>query len=757
MKQLLLSLVTAAVLAGCTQSNAAAPTAAPAAGALTEQSQSSHATAQGSVTPLRHADLAFHTGGRVVQVLVTEGDQVKAGQPLVKLDAAELKAILSQAQADLARMQAGARAEEIAAAQANVAIATAQVKAAQVELDNAKNGSAQAADVASAQAQVAQTQTQLKAVQDGYDSITTGIETLKEYGRSGSTLSRYAEQTRVQLAAAQAAYHAAQQRLTLAATSQNDTVRSAQARLNIALGQQNAAQAQLDLLKAGSTQEQIEAATARVIQAQAALDDTALVAPFDGTIAELNTNLGEMVGPGSRVASLADLKQWQVETDDLGELDVVNVQSNAPVTITVDALPGVLLTGQVKSIMPRSTVKRGDVTYTAKVTIADPDPRLMWGMTASADFPGRPLAAASSPATEAARTSSGSSAGVTGYVTPIRHADLAFGTSGSVEQVLVTAGEQVKAGQPLVKLQDTALQAALAQAQADLKNLQNGARPEEITAAQANLDIAQSQLELAQAELSRLQNGALTVSIAAAQADAARAQAELKVAQDSYDALVLGSGHGVADDRQAPGRGLGAYEEQKRSQLAATQAAYAAALKRVAEARVNADHSLQAARAGVDVAAAQRDAAQARLALITAGATSQQIDMAKARVAQAQAALDEATLVAPFDGTIAEVAVNPGEIAVPGTRLISLADVTHWEVDTDDLTEKEVVGVAPGTPASITLDALPGVTFNGQVMSITPRSTTKSGDVTYTVKLSIADPDPRVRWGMTAAVDILDK
>jgi HlyD family secretion protein len=339
------------------------------------------------VTPVRHADLAFRTGGRVVQVLVKEGDQVKAGQPLVKLDDAELKAGLLQSQADLAHWQAGARAEEIAAAQANVAIADAQVKAARVELDNAKNGAQQAADVATAQAQLAQAKTQLIAVQDAYDSITTGIETLKQYGRSGSTLSRYAEQTRIQMTAAQAADNAAQKRLALASTSKDADVRSAQARLNIALGRQNAARAQLDLVKAGSTQEQIDAAQARLTQAQAALDETTLVAPFDGTIAELNVNVGEMVGPGSHVASMADLNQWQVETDDLGEVDVVNVQPNAPATITVDALPDVSLTGQVKSIVPRSTVKRGDVTYTVKVTIADPDPRLKWGMTASVDIP----------------------------------------------------------------------------------------------------------------------------------------------------------------------------------------------------------------------------------------------------------------------------------------------------------------------------------------------------------------------------------
>ena len=172
------------------------------------------------------------------------------------------------------------------------------------------------------------------------------------------------------------------------------------------------------------------------------------------------------------------------------------------------------------------------------------------------------------------------------------------------------------------------------------------------------------------------------------------------------------------------------------------------------EAQVSATDSVQAAQAGVDIATAQRDAAKARLALAKAGATPQQIDIAKARVAQAQAALDEATLLAPFDGTIAELTINVGEIAAPGTRIASIADVTQWEVDTDDLSEVDVVGVQPGAAVSVTVDALPGVTLKGQVTSITPRSAVKRGDVTYTVKVALTEADPHLKWGMTAFVDI---
>jgi HlyD family secretion protein len=68
---------------------------------------------------------------------------------------------------------------------------------------------------------------------------------------------------------------------------------------------------------------------------------------------------------------------------------VVNVQPGAEATITVDALPGVTLKGTVTSIVPRSIVKRGDVTYTVKVAISNPDPKLKWGMTAFVDIKGK--------------------------------------------------------------------------------------------------------------------------------------------------------------------------------------------------------------------------------------------------------------------------------------------------------------------------------------------------------------------------------
>ena len=359
--------------------------------------------------------------------------------------------------------------------------------------------------------------------------------------------------------------------------------------------------------------------------------------------------------------------------------------------------------------------------------------------------------------TSAVKKSSASGASAQGYITPIKYADLSFRSSGRIIQVLVKEGDQVKAGQPLVKLQDADLKAALAAVQAELKRAQAGARAEEIAQSQASVNIAKAQLELAQAELARYQNGASAVQVSAAQAEAARAASELKVAQDDYDALVKGPGYGIPTDLNTPGRGLGSYEENKREQLAVTQANYNAAQQKLWQAQADAGSSLKALQTNVDVAQARVDAALAQLNLAKAGAQVEQIDALKARVAQAQAALDETVLLAPFDGAIAELNANVGEIASPGARIASLADLSQWQVETDDLSEVDEVGVQPGADVSIKVDALPGVQLNGKVTSIVPRSAIKRGDVTYTVKVAISDPDAKLKWGMTAFVDIRGK
>ena len=112
-----------------------------------------------------------------------------------------------------------------------------------------------------------------------------------------------------------------------------------------------------------------------------------LQAPFAGTVASLDTKVGQQVMPGVPVVWLADLSEWQVETDDLTELSVIDVEVGAPAVISFDAIPDLELPGTVVRIGSMGENKMGDVTYTVIVVPDEHDDRLRWGMTAMVRIP----------------------------------------------------------------------------------------------------------------------------------------------------------------------------------------------------------------------------------------------------------------------------------------------------------------------------------------------------------------------------------
>ena len=116
------------------------------------------------------------------------------------------------------------------------------------------------------------------------------------------------------------------------------------------------------------------------------LEDMDLTAPFDGTIVTLDMISGEQVTPGVPVAVLADFSQWFVETDNLTEIEVVDVTENQAVTFIPDALPDVVLSGNVDRIDDIFEEKRGDITYTTRIRVDEIDSRLRWGMTVVVTF-----------------------------------------------------------------------------------------------------------------------------------------------------------------------------------------------------------------------------------------------------------------------------------------------------------------------------------------------------------------------------------
>jgi multidrug resistance efflux pump len=132
------------------------------------------------------------------------------------------------------------------------------------------------------------------------------------------------------------------------------------------------------------------------------------------------------------------------------------------------------------------------------------------------------------------------------------------------------------------------------------------------------------------------------------------------------------------------------------------------------------------------------------------------LDEARSQLTAAQSALDELTLTAPMDAKVVHLDLSVGSQTAPGQLALVLADFSSWYLETNDLTEDEVVGIEKGDEVSITFDAIPGETFSGVVESISDTFVERFGDITYVVKISLDNMDPRLRWGMTAEVEFVD-
>jgi len=146
--------------------------------------------------------------------------------------------------------------------------------------------------------------------------------------------------------------------------------------------------------------------------------------------------------------------------------------------------------------------------------------------------------------------------------------------------------------------------------------------------------------------------------------------------------------------------------------------------------------------------------------LVRTGTSQERLDAAQANIDRAQAAVDiakaqlaQATLAAPFDGTIASVDISPAEFANPGQIVIVMGDLTHFQVETTDLSEKDVPAVKVGQTATVFIDAL-GQEFSGKVVDIARFSETVGGDVVFKVTIELDEQPEGLRWGMSTEVTI---
>lgn len=389
--------------------------------------------------------------------------------------------------------------------------------------------------------------------------------------------------------------------------------------------------------------------------------------------------------------------------------------------------------------------------------------------------------------------------------------------SGRVREVLVQKGDRVTAGTVLFRLDDSLLQAQrrqaeaavqaaqaqvdLAQANLELARLQYEqalqqarlaeattrtqdwvqrppndfahplwyfTREEQLRALQAEVNAARQAWDEAQQNLTTVLQNASSADLRAAEERLARARAAFLVAQAVLDAARRGNDADL--EREAQSRYDAALNELNAAQTAyddllSTQAAqdvleararvaiarerYFAALERLYALQVG-DHALSVRLAEAQVRQAEQALAQAQAALAQAQAALDALDEQLART----------EVVAPTDGVVLTLNIEPGEVIQPGVTALTLGRLDQLTI-TVYLPEDQYGTLRLGDTATVTVDAFPGETFTARVIYIaqqaeyTPRNVqTKEGRRTtvFAVELAVEDPAGKLKPGMPADV-----
>lgn len=376
--------------------------------------------------------------------------------------------------------------------------------------------------------------------------------------------------------------------------------------------------------------------------------------------------------------------------------------------------------------------------------------------------------------------------------------NVASEVGGRIAAITVKEGDHVSAGQVILWLDHSLLDAQIAQSQAGVKTaqaqlvlLKSQPQPSDLQAAQAELeaaqqnyakisggatdaDIAATRAALAAAEQNyrKVKAGPTVDQLAQLKAQADNAQAALNQAQSAYDKIggatnpYIGLAPQSVQLQQATNNyaaAIAAYNDMRSHPTPAELAA--------AEAQVQQEQSALSGLApdAAQLAGAHAQVQQAQAALDRLTPTVEQLAVAQDQVEQAQAALAvlqsqvyKTEIASPVDGFVSQRAVNIGEIATPNAPLLTITKLDPVKL-TIYVPETQLGEIKLGDQIRVQVDSFPDKSFDGHVVFIssqaefTPRNVqTKEERVNtvFAVKLEIANPDSALKPGMPADATI---
>ncbi|BAY64133.1 secretion protein HlyD [Calothrix brevissima NIES-22] len=353
------------------------------------QSVTLRIAASGKVVPVQSVNISPKNPGVLGELYVEQGDRVKQGQVIARMDVGEIQAQILQYQANIAQAQAqldearaGSRPQEIAQAKARLAQVEAQLASALAGNRAQEIGQAQA-QVESAQAQVNLTQAR--------------VERYRELTRQGATSQDQLDQYISENSRAKASLQEAQKRLSLLQSgTRSEEIDAKEAAVT-------EARAALVLLQNGSRPEEIaqrqaavKAAQAQLKAAQVRLADTVIRAPFDGIVTQKYANVGSFVTPTTSASSSASATSSSIVAVARGlevlaqvpEADIGRIKPGQQVEIVADAYPDQIFKGNVRLIAPEAVVEQGVTSFQVRVALDTGLDKLRSGLNVDLTFIG---------------------------------------------------------------------------------------------------------------------------------------------------------------------------------------------------------------------------------------------------------------------------------------------------------------------------------------------------------------------------------
>ncbi len=347
--------------------------------------QDPHALQVSGNIEVTDAEVSFKIAGRVMERRVSEGEIVRRGDLVARLDDSDLRgevairrAELESARAALAELEAGSRPEEIAEAQA----AVERTRASLAELE----AGSRPEEIAAARAAVARARAELADAETNYLRLDRLHEQMVAAQQEYDTAKARYEATRARLEEAEASL-----RLVEAGPRQEEIQRARAALREM--------QERYRLVESGPRKETIEQARARVGQARAALElaetrlgYAILPSPLSGVVLSENIEPGEYVAPGTPVVTVGDLQDVWLRAY-INETDLGRVKVGQAVEVTTDTYPGKVYHGRLSFLSseaeftPRSVQtqkERVKLVYRIKIDLSNPEMELKPGMPADA-------------------------------------------------------------------------------------------------------------------------------------------------------------------------------------------------------------------------------------------------------------------------------------------------------------------------------------------------------------------------------------